>query len=603
MRNLQEIEMETKAGLTKRDILRHFLSAGINITPNSLNILYEKSLTSQDLEEIIRKISYLPDFDLLVTESLLKILSTEKKDPAIPETSPSPSAIDTDQLDLEEEFPESSEDNSDQEHKNTNKTEKKSREIPEISELEDDGNNIGPKNDQFSPTGEIEENEYILTPQSIRSEGIRRFKPVAKDYSEQIQILKDSNSNLYTNGSIEDFIAQFQDRFNQLSDILLQNPEVKNILPINQVNGLNSSGNVNIIGMVVDKRPTRSGSAIKFSMDDQTGQIDVIVRNDERNAETYDNMNYLLKDHVIFVSGFLKVDLSSRRRTFYANKIIWPDVPLGHRSHIPSCPVSFALISDLHIGSDNFLEDVFTRFTKYLKGEVGTSRDQEEAGKIKYLIVCGDLVDGIGIYADQQNELKITDIFKQYEKAAELFAQIPDYINIIYIPGNHEPVRKAIPHPTVPLKYSKPFIDLGVTALGDPALVELHGIKFLLYHGDGIIDMNNHIPGLSNNKPTNTMKEMLRCRHLSPTFGKECTEKAPSAIDWLTIDQVPHVFHTGHMHINDLGEYRNVLLVNSGCFQAQTKFMKSLGINPTPGKVPIISEEYGKLRTITLTLR
>ncbi len=79
-------------------------------------------------------------------------------------------------------------------------------------------------------------------------------------------------------------------------------------------------------------------------------------------------------------------------------------------------------------------------------------------------------------------------------------------------------------------------------------------------------------------------------------------EKAPSALDWLVVDQIPHVFHTGHLHINGLGQYRNVLLVNSGCFQDQTKFMKSLGIKPTPGIVPIISEKYGKLHTMTLRL-
>ena len=313
----------------------------------------------------------------------------------------------------------------------------------------------------------------------------------------------------------------------RLSEILLQNPEVKNVIPINEAKSLHSSGTVNLIGMVTDKKPSRGGYAIKFSLDDQTGEIDVIVRNDDRNFKTYESMNHLIKDEVVFVSGFLKVDMSFGSRILFANKIIWPDIPMGHKSHIPSCPVSFALLSDLHIGSDNFLENVFSRFTRYLNGEIGTARDQEEAGKIKYVIVCGDLVDGIGIYADQINELEITDIYKQYEKAAELFAQIPDYVKIIYIPGNHEPVRKAIPHPAVPSKYSQPFLDLGVTSLGDPSLIDLHGIQFLLYHGDGIIDMNNNIPGLLSNKPADTMREMLRCRHLSPTFGKEHTEKGP----------------------------------------------------------------------------
>ena len=594
--------METKTRFKKRDILRHFLSAGINVSPKALGILASKPLSNQDLEELILKISYLPDFKLHLTESILKQTKFLNGAPSIPENTTVETSNENypDQTDLEEEFPEYSSDtssNSEVEDKDSN------NEISNATELAEniiDKESIEPK-PQYPSEEDIERELKISNP-SRSSGGMSRFKPLAKEYAEQIEIRKDPNTNLYTSGSIDDFIAQFRDRYVRLSEILLQNPEVKNVIPINEAKSFHSSGNVNVIGMVTDKKPTRGGNAIKFSLDDQTEEIDVIVRNDERNSTTYRSMNHLIKDEVVYVSGFLKVDMSYGSRVLFANKIVWPDIPMGYKSHIPSCPVSFALLSDLHIGSDNFLEKVFSRFTRYLNGEIGTSRDQEEAGKIKYVIVCGDLVDGIGIYRDQINELEITDIYKQYEKAAELFAQIPDYVKIIYIPGNHEPVRKAIPHPPVPSKYSKPFLDLGVTSLGDPSLVELHGIQFLLYHGDGIIDMNNNIPGLLSNKPADTMREMLRCRHLSPTFGKEHTEKAPTAIDWLVVDQIPHVFHTGHMHINDLGHYRNVLLVNSGCFQDQTKFMKSLGITPTPGKVPIISEKYGKLDTITLTL-
>ncbi len=590
--------MEITKKLSKREIVNNFLSAGINISPKALQLLSLKIQTIQDLEILIREISYFPDFKLHLTEAILtktKFFKGEKSN-----KEQSSLTINEEGTDLEEEFPESAYEDENSSNSTLNKV---NNEIKEANEIADELTEKLPhskkkvSNNDNAP--QLDRNDLNI---SSSFGSMNRFKPLAKEYAAQVEILEDPNTNLYTSGSLDDFILQFKDRYTRLSEILLQNPDVKNVIPINQAKSLQTSENVNIIGMVVDKIPSRSGYAIKFSMDDQTGVIDVIVRNDEKNATTYENMNYLLKDEVVFVSGYLKVDNQFRTHTFYANEVIWPDVPLGNKSIIPQCPVSFALLSDLHIGSDMFLEDVFTRFIQYLKGELGTSKDQEQAGKIKYLIVCGDLVDGIGIYADQEKELKITDIYKQYEKAAELFSQIPDYVKIIYIPGNHEPVRKAIPHPSVPSKYCQPFLDLGVTSLGDPGLVELHGIKFLLYHGDGIIDMNNNIPGLLPTKPADTMREMLRCRHLSPTYGKECTEKAPTSIDWLTINQVPHVFHTGHMHINDLGHYRNVLLVNSGCFQAQTRFMKSLGINPTPGKVPIISEKYGKLDTMTLTL-
>ena len=58
--------------------------------------------------------------------------------------------------------------------------------------------------------------ELKISNSSKSSGGMSRFKPIAKDYAEQIEILKDPNTNLYTTGSIEDFIAQFRDRFDKV---------------------------------------------------------------------------------------------------------------------------------------------------------------------------------------------------------------------------------------------------------------------------------------------------------------------------------------------------------------------------------------------------
>ena len=71
--------------------------------------------------------------------------------------------------------------------------------------------------------------------------------------------------------------------------------------------------------------------------------------------------------------------------------------------------------------------------------------------------------------------------------------------------------------------------------------------------------------------------------------------------DWLVIDTIPEIFHTGHLHINGLSRYRNVTLINSGCFQAQTDFMRSFGIDPTIGIVPIV--ELDSLKTSLLDFK
>jgi DNA polymerase II small subunit len=56
----------------------------------------------------------------------------------------------------------------------------------------------------------------------------------------------------------------------------------------------------------------------------------------------------------------------------------------------------------------------------------------------------------------------------------------------------------------------------------------------------------------------------------------------------LVIDTVPDVFHAGHVHVIGSSEYRGTLLVNSGTWQGQTSFQMNMGLEPTPGILPIV---------------
>ena len=138
-----------------------------------------------------------------------------------------------------------------------------------------------------------------------------------------------------------------------------------------------------------------------------------------------------------------------------------------------------------------------------------------------------------------------------------------------------------------------------ISCLGNPSLISTHNVNTLIYHGESIHDMNMLIHDLDINKPIDTMKEFLICRHLAPIYGEK-TQIAPTEKDWLIIDKIPDIFHTGHVHINGSGKYNSVTLINSGCFQAQTDFMRSFGIEPTPGIVPII--ELDTLKAFELYL-
>jgi DNA polymerase II small subunit len=96
--------------------------------------------------------------------------------------------------------------------------------------------------------------------------------------------------------------------------------------------------------------------------------------------------------------------------------------------------------------------------------------------------------------------------------------------------------------------------------------------------------------------PETPMYQLLKKRHVAPQFGGH-TRLAPEEQDYLVVDEVPDVFHTGHVHKLGWGKYRNVLAVNSGCWQAQTDFQKSVNIDPDAGFAPVLD-----LDTLELTV-
>jgi DNA polymerase II small subunit len=70
-----------------------------------------------------------------------------------------------------------------------------------------------------------------------------------------------------------------------------------------------------------------------------------------------------------------------------------------------------------------------------------------EAEPVEYLLLAGDMVEGVGVYPDQDEELEIVDIYEQYEAFAEHLKEVPADTEIVMIPGNHDAVRLAEPQP------------------------------------------------------------------------------------------------------------------------------------------------------------
>ena len=142
-----------------------------------------------------------------------------------------------------------------------------------------------------------------------------------------------------------------------------------------------------------------------------------------------------------------------------------------------------------------------------------------------------------GIYPGQEKELEIQDVYKQYDTLMGYLEQVPEYINIVMIPGNHDAVRRADPQP----KLDKSLIkkDYSNVILGSsPSMFKIEQFNVLMYHGNSMDSMIANIPGLSYHNPEYVIVEYLRRRHLGPIFG--ANHLIPEEKDYLVIILFKH---------------------------------------------------------------
>ncbi len=584
--------MSAERSKEKKIILRKLVNSGINITPPLLDIILELDDPVKNLNLIIKESSFIASFKSHLTEDILLQLSNAeikrvlKRKVINPEKMPAISQKIKDTKIIINSLKEIST------KKSSSSFAGEINQFPEV---------IQKLKQKKKLSLDTQKNKYIASIISYEStKSNTSFKPVAEEYDSQFEILKDPTGKIYTNGGYNDFYDLTINKFRRLQKLIRKRPEVQNFDNISNILRLSNQAEVSLVGLVNKYRKTKNGNFF-LTLEDLTGLINVIIREDVENQDNTKLAEKTIGDQMVYIKGTYRPGEQGKKGIIFVNYITKIDIPQDYNPNKSDDPLSIALISDIHIGSKEFAEKLWNRFINFLRGKIGNKNQRERAGRIKYIIINGDLVDGIGIYPSQKNDLKIIDIYNQFNMASKLLSEIPDYIKIFYSSGNHDPVRVAIPRPAVPKKYSSGLIDIGVTCIGNPSIIKTHNVNTLVFHGDSILDLNMLIPTLQNNKAAESMKEFLKCRHMAPTFGKK-TQIAPLNRDWLVIDKIPDIFHTGHIHINDMGVYNNITLVNSGCFQSQTDFMKSLGIIPTPGILSTIELDTLKGRQMDLKI-
>jgi len=403
---------------------------------------------------------------------------------------------------------------------------------------------------------------------------------LARDYPDQIHKGTLVGQTDQT-GKIEDIVNLFANRFEELRRVIREELGFRETCTIKEMHQRKSTftrRTCNMIGMVVDIRRTKSGGRM-VEIEDKTDTMHIFIRKEDPACGT------LLLDDVIGVTG----KFSDDGRMFWTDRVQQPEIlPQNqNKGGEDFDPVSIAFTSDIHMGSTKFLEKEWDSMVEWLNS------DHHVANNIKYLVLSGDVVDGVGVYPGHEKNITMECVYDQYEYCARKLDELPEHMTPIILPGNHDAVRPAEPQPVLEPLIQQRFNS--AVHVGNPARVNLSGIDVLSYHGKGIDDMVPRMAHVTYEAPAEAMKEMLRKRHLAPMWG-ERNALSPEEEDQMVIRERPDVFVTGHTHAHQMEMYRGMPLIVSSTFQGETDFMKMLGYKPKMGYLSVYNIQNREMR-------
>ena len=397
---------------------------------------------------------------------------------------------------------------------------------------------------------------------------------------------------------VKDFIKHFRNRYNFLKGILQTNKGLANLTSIDKIGG--SNNDFSIIGIINSKRMTKNKNLI-LEVEDLTGRINILIN--QNKEELFKKAGEIVLDDVI---GF---KCNGNKDFLFVNDFFYADSYLENKKRAKE-EVYALFISDIHLGSGNFLKKNFEKFINWLNGGGCNKKQKEILGKIKYLFLVGDSIEGVGIYPGQEKDLVIKDIKEQYVELAKYLDKIPKHIQIIQCAGQHDAVRVAEPQPPLGKDFAEPLHKIeNLILVSNPSLVEIEsyeneeGIKVLMYHGASMHGMVNEIEELRLNNghhtPAQVVKFLLKKRHLAPIHGLINTVYVPNKEeDSMLIKQVPDMVTTGDFHRVEIDMYNNILLIACSCWQSMTAHEEKVGNKPDTCKVPILNLKTRELKIL-----
>jgi len=409
------------------------------------------------------------------------------------------------------------------------------------------------------------------------------FTENASDAPTDILVHYDITGNSITEGKMADITSCFSDRLQSIRKMIIQNSRLpRTPTEISRLHAESSryQGYENkavAIGLVNEPRYTKNGH-LMWNLEDETGELTCLLtkrKGDDRDRAHEQILEAgLMPDDVLGVSG----TFSQTGDMFYVDDLHFP-MQTAHKKASSEHGVSVAFLSDIHVGSKTFLEAQWHKMVRWFHSD-------PLAKTVKYLILSGDCVDGVGIYPGQDSELSIPDLFGQYSEFARLLELLPEWVECIMLPGNHDAVRPAEPQPTFEKDIQQDYNT--TTFVGNPCDFSLHGVRLLSYHGKSIDDFVAGLRTVTYADPVEAMRQMLRRRHLAPQWGGK-TPLSPEPEDGLVIREVPDIFVTGHVHGHACVDFKGTTLICSSTWQDQTSYQRMLGFQPKPCMLTVVN--------------
>jgi len=264
-----------------------------------------------------------------------------------------------------------------------------------------------------------------------------------------LKVLSDPTEKITSGEGVKGYNALFSSRFNKLKRIISERPESKMLKSISVVKSTKLENDVYVCGLVTARNAERN--ITKLVLEDPSGSFEGIIFDDElqKTAGT------------LLIDQFVMVRVATAKNSGLMIKdLIMPDLP-DQKINKSESEVYAVFLSDLHIGSKYFMEEELVEFVKWI------SSPDPVARKVRFVLIGGDMVDGVGIYPNQNKELVCQTIEEQLQKTEDLLDKIPTNVKIIIIPGNHDPGRRALPQPAIPQKYN--------AGLGEREKIEMVG--------------------------------------------------------------------------------------------------------------------------------